>query len=76
VLLDESWCEFLKENRFYVGLSLDGPKPMHDHFRKGKQGESSFDRVYRAARLKKGIGRVAVNWFESLAARVLATRPG
>jgi uncharacterized protein len=51
VLLDESWCRFLKENRFYVGLSLDGPKHLHDHFRKTNGGESSFDRVYRAARL-------------------------
>jgi uncharacterized protein len=51
VLLDESWCEFLKQSRFYVGLSLDGPKPLHDAFRKTRQGEPSFDRVYRAARL-------------------------
>jgi uncharacterized protein len=51
VLLDESWCEFLKENDFYVGLSIDGPKHLHDQFRMDKAGESSFDKVYRAARL-------------------------
>jgi len=33
-LLDESWCEFLKENDFYIGLSIDGPKDLHDRFRK------------------------------------------
>lgn len=50
-LLDESWCEFFKANRFYIGLSIDGPKHLHDHFRMTANGESSFDRVYRAARL-------------------------
>ena len=51
VLLDESWCEFFKENRFYVGLSIDGPKELHDRFRIGKGGSPTFDQVYRAARL-------------------------
>ena len=51
VLLDESWCEFLKEHRFYVGLSIDGPKHLHDRFRRDKGGEPTFDQVYRAARL-------------------------
>jgi uncharacterized protein len=44
-LLDESWCEFSKEHDFYVGLSIDGPKHLHDQFRGG------FDQVYRAAQL-------------------------
>ena len=33
-LLDEAWCEFFKEHRFYVGLSIDGPKHLHDQFRR------------------------------------------
>ncbi len=49
--LDDAWCEFLKEHRFYVGLSIDGPKHLHDQFRKGKGGSPTFDEVYRAARL-------------------------
>ena len=51
VLLDESWCQFFKEHRFVVGLSIDGPKHLHDPFRVGQGGEPTFDRVYRAARL-------------------------
>ena len=51
VLLDESWCEFFKEHGFYVGLSIDGPKDLHDRFRVGKGGAPTFDQVYRAARL-------------------------
>jgi sulfatase maturation enzyme AslB (radical SAM superfamily) len=32
-----------------VDLSLDGPKHLHDHFRKSKHGESSFDHILRLA---------------------------
>ena len=37
-LLDEAWCEFLAEHNFLVGLSLDGPKEIHDHYRQDKAG--------------------------------------
>ncbi|MHC4215779.1 MAG: radical SAM protein, partial [Planctomycetota bacterium] len=33
VLLDEKWCTFLHENNFLVGISIDGPKEYHDHYR-------------------------------------------
>ena len=39
------------EHHFYVGLSIDGPKDLHDAFRKGKGGAPTFDQVYRAAKL-------------------------
>lgn len=51
ILLDETWCEFLRENNFLVGLSLDGPHAMHDAYRKDKAGNSVFDKVIRAVRL-------------------------
>jgi uncharacterized protein len=51
VLLDEDWCEFLRENGFLVGLSVDGPREMHDAYRRDKGGKSVFDRVVHAARL-------------------------
>ena len=50
-LLDESWCRFLKENRFLVGLSIDGPKKLHDAYRVAKDGSPTFDKVFAAARL-------------------------
>jgi uncharacterized protein len=56
VLLDEPWCEFFKEHRFLVGLSIDGPRHLHDMFRTGKGGAPSFDHVYRAARLLRQYG--------------------
>jgi uncharacterized protein len=55
-LIDERWCEFLRENRFLVGLSLDGPQRLHDTFRKDKNGRSVFNNVIRAARLMQHYG--------------------
>ena len=50
VLLDDAWCAFLAENRFLVGLSLDGPRRLHDAYRHDRAGNSVFDRVVAAAR--------------------------
>ncbi len=33
LLLDESWARFLRTYRFLVGLSLDGPRHVHDRYR-------------------------------------------
>jgi uncharacterized protein len=45
VLLDDEWCEFLAENKFLVGLSIDGPQKLHDRYRVDKGGAPSFDKV-------------------------------
>ena len=50
-LLDEGWCELFRENHFLVGLSLDGPRQMHDAYRVDKGGAPTFDKVLGAARL-------------------------
>lgn len=55
-LLDEAWCGFLKENRFLVGLSLDGSRECHDRFRRDGTGKGTYDRVLRAARLLERAG--------------------
>jgi uncharacterized protein len=51
ILLDDKWCHFLHENSFLVGLSMDGPRELHDIYRKDKGGNGTFERVERAARL-------------------------
>ena len=53
VLLDDEWCSFLRENNFLVGLSMDGPKELHDKYRFDKGGKSTFDKVFNAAELLK-----------------------
>jgi uncharacterized protein len=51
LLLDDDWCRFFHENGFLIGLSMDGPKELHDIYRKDAAGRGTFDRVLRAARL-------------------------
>ncbi|HEY6955404.1 MAG TPA: anaerobic sulfatase maturase [Flavisolibacter sp.] len=50
-LINEDWCSFFKANHFLVGLSIDGPKELHDFYRVDKGGHGTFDRVVRAAKL-------------------------
>ncbi|MDR3685851.1 MAG: anaerobic sulfatase maturase [Coriobacteriia bacterium] len=50
-LLDDEWAAFLAENNVLVGLSIDGPRELHDAYRHDGAGRSVFDRVESAARL-------------------------
>jgi len=45
VLLNDAWGEFFAENQFLVGISIDGPRDLHDHYRVNKGGKSTFDSV-------------------------------
>lgn len=50
LLIDKKWCSFFSEYKFLVGLSLDGPKKMHDYYRtKGHNG--TWKTVMRTAKL-------------------------
>ena len=49
-LIDDQWAEFFKQNSYLVGVSIDGPREMHDAFRVAKGGEGSFDDVIRGWR--------------------------
>jgi uncharacterized protein len=55
-LINEEWCEFLKENRFLVGLSIDGPREIHDRYRVTKGRKPTFDKVFHTAKLLKKYG--------------------
>lgn len=54
--LTPAWADFLAENRFLVGLSLDGVKETHDANRVTPQGEGTFQRVLRAVQLLESHG--------------------
>ena len=47
VLLDDAWCAFFAANDFLIGISIDGPRELHDHYRVDKGGAPTFDRVLR-----------------------------
>ncbi len=53
VLLNEAWCQFLKRHDFFVGLSIDGPSFIHDHYRQSRNGRPTLDKVKTAADLLK-----------------------
>ena len=60
LLIDREWTAFLKEYHFLVGLSLDGPEPIHDHYRRLRGGQGSFRQVCEAAKRMLDVG-VEVN---------------
>ncbi len=55
-LLNDKWCAFFKRHHFLVGLSMDGPREMHDAYRVDKGGAGTFDKVMGAARLMQQHG--------------------
>lgn len=47
-LITDEWAAFFKENGYLVGLSVDGPRKLHDAYRIDKRGDGTFDEVMRA----------------------------
>ncbi len=45
VLLNEEWAAFLQKYDWLVGLSLDGPEHVHDHYRRDNAGQRTHKRV-------------------------------
>jgi uncharacterized protein len=58
-LLTDEWGAFLKEHEFLVGISIDGPREIHDTYRVSKGGKPTFDRVIRGLDVLK---RHGVDW--------------
>ena len=56
ILLDDEWGEFLAENKFLIGLSIDGPRTYHDHYRVDKGQKPTYDRVYAGLQMLKKHG--------------------
>ncbi len=52
-LLDKRWVEFFREYSFLVGVSLDGPEEVHNHYRCFPDGRGSFSKVMKGISLLK-----------------------
>ena len=48
VLIDDDWAKFFHENKFLLGISIDGPQHLHDYYRKDFSGSGTFERVMQA----------------------------
>ena len=51
IVLDEAWCRLFHDYHFLVGLSVDGPKEMHDAVRHTASGRGTWDKVMASAQL-------------------------
>jgi uncharacterized protein len=50
-LLTDAWCDFLKKHNFLVGISIDGPKDIHDRYRRDRSGNGSFEKALTGLKL-------------------------
>lgn len=46
-LIDDTWADFLADEKFVVGISIDGPGDLHNRFRTTPDGRSSLSMVLR-----------------------------
>ena len=56
VLLNDAWAELLRENDFLIGISVDGPRELHDRYRVDKGGQPTFNKVMRGVETLKRHG--------------------
>jgi uncharacterized protein len=55
-LLNDDWAAFFKEHNFLIGISIDGPRALHNVYRVDKGGKPTFDNVMRGLRLLQKYG--------------------
>ena len=53
ILLNDTWCTFLKQHQFLVGISIDGPEDLHDTYRKNRSGKGTHSQVVQAIKRLK-----------------------
>ena len=51
ILITDAWCELLKDYHVGIGVSIDGPRPVHDAHRLTRSGRGTFDRTMAGIRL-------------------------
>ncbi|OKH39764.1 anaerobic sulfatase maturase [[Phormidium ambiguum] IAM M-71] len=51
--LDDYWAQFFKQHNFLIGLSVDGPKNLHDTYRVDKRGRGTYEQVMQGWQVLK-----------------------
>ncbi len=49
--IDEEWCVFLREHNFLCGISIDGPKYLHDKHRRFNNRKGSWEKIMETIKL-------------------------
>jgi uncharacterized protein len=57
--IDAQWAAFFRRHDFLVGISIDGPRELHDAYRVTKGGRGSFDQVMAGLQQLRSAG---VEW--------------
>jgi uncharacterized protein len=57
MLIDEEWCALFRDWQVGIGVSVDGPRDLHDAHRKTRGGAGTFDKTVAGIRCLK-----AANW--------------
>jgi uncharacterized protein len=52
-LINDKWCKFFSEHNFLVGVSIDGPEKIHNHYRYDNRGSATWHRVMKGISLLK-----------------------
>ena len=60
ILINKNWAKFLRDYKFLIGLSIDGPEHIHNRYRFMRNGQGSWSRVVDRAKLLLD-AEVAVN---------------
>ena len=55
-LITKEWCKFLADNRFVVGISIDGPEDFHNAMRRYSNQRGSFEKTLDGYRLLRSYG--------------------
>lgn len=58
--ITEDWCRFFAQQRFLIGVSVDGTAWIHDRYRHGRDGSPTYERVMETIRMLEK-HRVAYN---------------
>ena len=51
IVIDEAWCDLLREFNWLLGVSLDGPQEMHDLYRFDKGGRGTWKQVMKGVEI-------------------------
>ena len=58
-LITPEWCQFFHDNRFLIGISIDGPQDLHDAYRRSPRQQQTWQQVMHAIEL---LNRYDVMW--------------